>query len=335
MPEFITIDDGFGVSELTAAINVQENKYGLMESMNLFPEKGVYTRTISIEEKNGVLTILPTAPLGGPPTVTTSGGRQIRSFVIPHVPHEGVLLPEEYANVRAFGTAAPMAGVSEVINDKLAEYKAKLAITLEYHRCGALAGEILDADGSVIYNLFTESGVAEFDQDFKFSVAGTDIPAACRSVRRHIKKSLKGEIMTGVVGIADADFMDKLRAHPTVKEWFVNHPGAVAYGQADEDDAIFIGGIKFIEYVGESANAAGVAKPFIAADTCRFAPIGTGAMSTSVAPGDFTETIGTKGKLMYAKMVERKFNRGYDIHVQMNALPWCNRPAVLAKGSCS
>ena len=49
----------FSMSALTAAINILPNNYGLMDSMGLFPAKPVRFRSVVVEEKNGILTLLP------------------------------------------------------------------------------------------------------------------------------------------------------------------------------------------------------------------------------------------------------------------------------------
>ena len=56
----------FSMSALTAAINILPNNYGLMDSMGLFPSKPVRFRSVVVEEKNGILTLLPTMPVGSP-----------------------------------------------------------------------------------------------------------------------------------------------------------------------------------------------------------------------------------------------------------------------------
>ena len=72
--------------------------------MNLFPQKSVRTRNIAVEEMNGVLNLLPTQIPGGNATVGTRGKRKMRSFTIPHIPHDDVVLPEEVQGIRAFGS---------------------------------------------------------------------------------------------------------------------------------------------------------------------------------------------------------------------------------------
>ncbi len=59
-------DTAFDMTALTAAINILPNTYGKIERMNLMPVRPVRFRQIAIEEKNGVLNLLPTLPVGAP-----------------------------------------------------------------------------------------------------------------------------------------------------------------------------------------------------------------------------------------------------------------------------
>jgi hypothetical protein len=67
--------------------------------------------------------------------------------VIPHIPHDDVVLPEEVQGIRAFGSETEMETVAGVMARHLETMRNKHAITLEHLRMGALKGVILDADG--------------------------------------------------------------------------------------------------------------------------------------------------------------------------------------------
>ncbi|MDE5063300.1 major capsid protein, partial [Wolbachia endosymbiont of Drosophila chauvacae] len=88
-------NSAFSMTELTKAINILPINYGRTESLNLFPSRSVRFRHITIEEQNGVLSRLPTQVPGAPATVGKRGKRKIRTFTIPHIPHDDVVLPEE------------------------------------------------------------------------------------------------------------------------------------------------------------------------------------------------------------------------------------------------
>jgi len=107
--------DAFGAVALTAAINILPNRYGKLEEMNLMPPRPVRLRQIAIEERNGVLSLLPTAVVGSPGTVGKRGKRKMRSFIVPHIPHDDVVLPEEVQGIRAFGSEGELAALSDVL----------------------------------------------------------------------------------------------------------------------------------------------------------------------------------------------------------------------------
>ena len=324
--------DAFNMVALTKSINILPNNYGRVREMNLMPFKGQRVRSIIVEEKNGVLNLLPTMPPGSPGTVGKVGKRTVRSFTVPHIPHDDSILPEAYEGVRSFGQENELVAVSQVVNDKLQTMRNKHAITLEHLRMGALKGVILDADGSTIYNLYTEFGITKKVVDFVLGTDATKIANKCREVVRHIEKNLKGETMTKVHCLVDESFFDKLITHPLVKEAYANWSAAADMLAGDKRKGFTFGGITFEEYAGTATDAAGTARKFIANDFGHAFPLGTmGSFETILAPADFVETANTLGIELYAKQQERKFGRGVDLHTQSNPLPICYRPAVLVE----
>jgi hypothetical protein len=121
----------FSMSALTAAINILPNRYGRLEELSLMPPKPVRQRQIVVEEMNGVLNLLPTLPPGSPGTVGVRGKRKLRSFVVPHIPHDDVVLPEEVQGIRAFGSETETETVAGVIARHLETMLNKHSITLE------------------------------------------------------------------------------------------------------------------------------------------------------------------------------------------------------------
>jgi hypothetical protein len=167
--------DGFSLVALTDAINVIPNMYGKTNELGLFTEKGVRTRTVIVDEKDGVLNLLPTRPVGAPGSEAIKSRRKVRSFVIPHIPHEDAILPEETQGLRAFGSENQLEALETLVAERLETARRKHDITLENLRMGALRGEILDADGSVIYNLFNEFQIEQNVTNFQFSSAAFNV----------------------------------------------------------------------------------------------------------------------------------------------------------------
>jgi len=326
--------DAFGAVELTKAINILPNNYGLLEKRNVFPERGVMSRTVLIEEQNGVLSLLPTMPVGSKGTQNKQGKRKMRSLVIPHIPMDDSIMPEEYAGVREFGSAAGLKTLASIMNQHLQTGRNKFGITLEYLRIGALKGLILDADASELYNLYTEFGITAKTINFALTTPGTNVMDKCRELIRHVEDNALGEVFAGVRVLVSEEFFDAFIAHANVEKFWVNHLKAVEFaeGNSDPRKGFRFGGLIFEEYRGKATDGNGTTRRFIAEAEGHAYPTGTmNAFETVLAPGDFLETTNQLGQLLYAKQEARKFNRGIDIHMQSNPLPICYRPGMLVK----
>lgn len=324
-------DPAFNMAELTTAINILPNNYGLLEQMGLFRPQPVRTRQISIEENNGVLNLLPTKTPGSPGTEGKRGKRKLRGFSVPHIPHDDVVLPEEVQGIRAFGSEDQTQALSDIITDHLQSMRNKHAITLEYLRMGALKGIILDADGSTLLDLYQEFAITAKVVSFALGSATTDVKKKCLDVKRHIEKNLMGEVMSGIQVLVSPEFFDALTSHANVKEAYqLWNQGAAL--RDDMREGFPFGSLIFKEYSAEASDSDGNIRRFIAANEGHAFPVGTQeTFKTYFAPADFNETVNTLGKPIYVKQESRKFERGTDIHTQSNPLPMCHRPAVLVK----
>ncbi len=335
MPEMINPflnNDAFNMVSLTNAINILPNQYGKIQAMNLMPIKGVRTRVIIVEERNGVLNLLPTQPVGSPGTVGQSGKRKVRNFNVPHIPHDDVILPSEYDGIRAFGSETEMMALAQIVNDKQQTLRNKHDITLEHLRMGALKGIILDADGSVLYNLYDEFEITQKVIDFALDDPDTTVRTKCLDVSRYIEQNAFGAMFTSVYVLCSASFFDAFIEHENVKAAYEGYQEAADRLGGDPRKGFKFGGLTFEEYVGQAPDVKGNIRKFIADGEAHAFPIGTmNVFDTLCAPADFLETAGTIGKQIYTKMEPRKFNRGMDIHSQSNPLPMCYRPGMLVK----
>ena len=321
----------FSMSALTTAINILPNQYGRLDELNLFPVKPVRTRQVTVEERNGVLSLLPTQPVGSPGTVGKRGKRALRAFNVPHIPHDDVVLPEEVIGVRAFGSESELQTVAGVMADHLQTMRNKHSITLEHLRIGALKGVILDADGSELANLFDIFNITPKTFEFQLADPKTDVRAKCIELKRYMSKSLQGERMSGIHVLVSSEFFDLLTAHPKVQEAYQRWQEGAALRDDMRSDFRFAG-VRFEEYAGEASDAEGKSRRFIEVGEAHAFPLGTlDTFATYVAPADFNESVNTLGQLLYSKQAPRKFDRGTDLHTQSNPLPMCHRPALLPK----
>lgn len=323
---------GFSMAALTLAINKLPNKYTLLGDMGLFDEQGVTQRSVIIEQRNNVLNLLPTKPLGSLGTAGNIGKREVRSFVIPHIPHDDVVLPGEVQGVRAFGSESDTDTMANLIAGKLQTMKDKHAITKEWLRAGALNGIVYDADGtSVLYNYFTEFGITQHTQNLQLSVSTTEVVPLALAVKRWIETHLLGDTMTEVMALCSPEFYDAFTTQATVKD-------AYKYFQQQQNlsgdfrAGFRHGGVIWKEYIGQATDVAGNVRKFIAANEAVAFPLGTSqTFLLRNAPADFNEAANTVGLPIYAKQEERDMQRGWDLHTQSNPLPICTRPEVLVR----
>ena len=325
----------FSMVALTEAINMVPNMYGRVRELNVFPIKPVNTTTVAIEIKNNVLNLIPTQPRGGPANQNVTGKRQLKSFRIPHIPLEDLILADEVQNIRAFGTENQLQAVVNLVNERQIEIVNKFAITLEYLRNGALKGEVLDADGvTVLYNWFTEFGITQESVDFALATEDTNVAAKVLAVKRHIEDNLLGDTMTKIHAFCSPEFWEALVSHPSVIEAYQFYQG-VNNQRDDLRKGWEYQGVVFEEYRGQAEDADGNVRKFVPENEAIFFPEGTqNTFRTIVAPADFIETVNTMGLPLYSKLaIDKEFQRYVKIHAQSNPLPICMRPAVLVKGT--
>ena len=325
--------DAFSVVSLTAAINRIPYKPSRIGAMGLFATRGITTTIAIVDEKDGVLSLLPTSARGAPAAVAARGDRRARNFTVPHIPLDAAVMADEVQGVRAFGSEDAMEGVAQVVNDKIAEMRQSHEVTLEYHRLGAIKGLVLDADGTtVVHNLFTEfevtpmapvvGGFAEFD----FTAATPPVKETCLNIVRAIEDNLGASPYDHIHCFCDSTFFDGLTGEAGVIAAYALWQQGAAL-RNDMRRRFDYGGITFEEYHGSIGTV-----PFIEAGAAYCFPVGVpGLFTTTFAPADYIETVNTVGRPYYAKQERMDFDRGIMINTQSNPLCLCTMPMTLVR----
>lgn len=331
MPAAFNPFDAFTVTEIQEAINLIPNNYGRLGQLGLFPVRGSVSHDVAIEERNGVLALLPTDRTGGyaEQTVTKMPKRRVRSFRVPKIVHDDMVSPEDVHGLRRFGDNN-VEVFADYLNEKLAVMRSKHDITLEWLRVGALRGVILDADGSVIYDLFDEFGVDKKTAVMGLNVANTKVLTKVLDLKRYVEQNMAGEVFNRIHVLASPEFFDAFTTHASVERAFEGYMAAQQRLATDQRTSFEFGGITVEEYNGRAVDPSGTVRRFIEPGHAQAFPVGTvQTFRTYAAPADFNETVGRPGDLYYAKTAPAKFDRGIDIHTQANPLPLCLRPGVL------
>lgn len=336
-------DREFSVRELSDSINIVPNNYGLVTQLGIFPAPTPLATTyVALERQNWSLNLLPATERGGPGSKGSVGKRDKKLFEVPQITHEDSVKVADVQNLRAFGSMAPKM-LEDLVNEKLVTMAGKHFVTHEWYRLNALQGKILDSDASVMLDLYDEFDITEPVAAFGGSV---DIPSRLRTVKRHIERSLKGEVMSGVLALSSPEYMEMLFTDETIKKAY---DAAMAAWNAfiamnptlsDRRFSFTVQEITFVEYPAtfSAPNQDGTftTRRGIPENECRFVPIGTRSTAKQyVAPGDFEEAVNMPGQLLYAKEARDKHGRGRDLLTQSNLLPLWARPELLVKGTTS
>lgn len=326
------MDPIFSTEELSLAITNLPTRIGNPADIELFRTIPGTTKTFDVEFYSEGNILVPTTEWGGVAPKNSDGERTAESFLIPHMPLEDTVLASDVMGVRAFGSTEAETVQGKVL-DKLQSMKNKVDATLAFRRSKAKQGVILDANGKPLFNYFSKFGVTQIEVDFELGTTTTNITAKCQDVIDAVEDGLGQEMYTSIEVEVDRAFYDALTAHKNVREVFLNWSAAEEkLGRSNKTGFVF-GGLKFIVNRQKAPTGANSAlEPIVALKTGTAYPKGTqDVFVTALAPADFNETVNTLALPYYAKQDTKKFDRGFDLHVQANQLPSVLKPAVLVK----
>ena len=317
--------NAFGLVALTAAVNKLPYVPGRIGQMGLFAEEGITTTTIGIEERDGILCLVPNQVRGGSAAVNPRVGRKMRNFTALHLPMQDIVKADDVQNIRAFGSETAVETIAGKVNDKMGAMKQNIAATHEHLMIGALKGNIVDSNGSTsLCNLFTEFGLVQGTNDFAFSVPTTKIRPLCTALIRKVETALGAGVYDHVHAFVGATIFDALIDHEDVRAAYERWNNGEAL-RTDQRRGFLFGGIMWEEYRGSIGGVS-----FISATGGIAFPVGVpGLYKMHYAPADYVETVNTVGKPFYAKQTTTKFDKGIEIEVQSNPFPLVVRPQVL------
>lgn len=324
--------DGFTIQSLTAAINNQPYRPGQVSASGLFEEDGVTTTRISIEEKNGQLSLVEPSARGGPGETVGDDNRKLIPFDVSHYERDDAVQADEVQNVRAFGTEDQFETIQSRVEAKGMRHARDLTMTLEHQRVGAIKGIVTSKSGAALIDLYNRFGIAvPAAVSLELDVDATNVASLFQDVIYSIEDSLDGTY-SGIHVFTGRDFHKSLVTHKSVRDTFLYNNGAAVLRQ-DIPDKVELFGATWERYrTGAKATADNGAAPYIAANEARVVIKGVPDLFiTRFAPADYEETVNTVGLPFYMKQYPKPNGKGRNIEVQMNAISLCTKPGVLRK----
>ena len=326
-------NSAFTVTSLTDTINQVKFQPGFLGSLGLFRSSGVSTLSIGIEEKGGLLSLVAPTPRGGVGVPIDKRKRTMRNLTIPHFEIPGAVYADEVQGVRAYGSETELETVMGKVAEHIGDTMPFFDATTEYSQIGAAKGIVTYADGTTL-NLFTEFGVtqpAEVAWDIVNTVGGA-MRKRCATLYRQVAGILDGLTFSDILVLCSDQFYDDLISNTEIRSTYLQQQeanvlrtGYVNNGQTGSFGSFRFGDITFVNYRGQVG-----ATKFVADDKAHVIPLGVqNLFRTYWAPADYTETVNTVGKRLYAKQWEMDNGKGINFDFQMNELNICTRPAVL------
>jgi hypothetical protein len=321
----------FAATELTEAINLVPNTYGRLQQLGLFVNRPSRTRSVAVQYNSSTVNLLPSRPWGGTPSLGLPITRNMRQFLIPHFPHNDMVTANDVQDMIGsnMGTFDLMSAM-DLLNDKLTIMQAKHTQTWEFMRWGALNGQVYDADGVLLLDIYAEFGITQQNYNIAMATPGA-LPAALTTLKRYYENNLLGQSMSGIHVFCSPEFWDDFVKSPDIVDFITQFRGTAMLGE-DYRNSFTYYGITFEEHMGQATDVNGGVHKFIAPDTALAVPVGTDVFRTFWAPADFLETVNRPGLTsMYAKQKRMDFDRGIEIHTQSNPLPLVTRPQLVVK----
>ncbi|SNR45259.1 major capsid protein [Puniceibacterium sediminis] len=322
--------DAFTIIELTRALENIPFKPAILSGSSLFSPRGVRSRTVVIESRDGTLSLIPFSERGSAAEQQVPERRDMRAFVCRQFKKQDVLWASEIQGIRDFGSESATQQVQSEVARKLGRLRQDAEATFEYHLLNGIQGIVKDPkDSATVINYFTEFAITpatEIDFDLDNATPGSGaLRKRCQALIESVEDSMGG-LAAGAVQVraeCGSAFFADLIAHKEVRETYLNTAAAADLRGRVADEVSF-GGISFRRYRG----GAGFGVP---TDKAFFYPEGVeGLFEIYHAPADTFETVNTLGLPLYARTIpDRDRDEWVRLEIESNPLPICTRPQVL------
>ena len=334
-------NDAFGITSMSDALDKVEFQPHFLGSLGVFSPTPIRTKTVGVEERDGVLSLVPASERGAPIEEGGRERRKLRYFETIRIAKGTTLYADEIQSIRAFGSENEMQAVQAEVARKYngpTGILSDIELTFEHMRLGALQGVVLDADGSTeLVNWYKEWGISKPPEiNFSLGTAGTDIRKLCADVVRTMARAGKGAFTPGtqIHALAGDTFYDKLIGHPTVRETYLNQAAAselrtaqVTNGQNGSFGSFTYAGITFHNYRGMDDQS----RVTVDSGKAKFFPIGApGVFQHVMSPAEFMPYVNTPGRKVYGMTVVDRDREAW-VRPEAYAYPlfMCTRPELL------
>jgi Phage major capsid protein E len=334
-------NDAFTAIEVTEAAGNIVYIPQALKNMNLFEPDPISTTEVAIYRRNNQLSLVPTTPRGSQETLPERDTNSMRKIPTIRLAQTDRVNSHELQNIVIDGRPFDVNLDSAIgeIDKRQRKLIQKLELTREMHRLAALQGILLDADGSVIMNYFTEFGFTQPPEilfNFATLIDGGLREYITQQVRRPIATVLRNTgrmgTATRVGALCGDQFYDSLIKNKEVRDTYLGYQAAQDLREGKMWDSFTFAGVEWMNWEGSNETSLQ-----IPTNKCKFFPIGAQDVFKEFrAPGEDMEFINQPGLEFYSMVSpDPRPNRSAYVDLFLYAYPLfaCIGPDVLLRGS--
>lgn len=321
----LSSEKDYGVKPLTEAINNLPSTPTIIRDSGLFVETPLTTTHVDVGSKDGELKLVQAVPRGTKGEGVNRGYGKVRTFKTTHLPKNDTVFADDVQNVAAFGDSNKAMTVNELVLDKTEAMKSDIEYSREHLQLGALQGKIINADGSVIYDLYQEFGLRRSEYVINLSNDKLEVGKNIDNMLISQGKNLGNHVSKGWIAYCSPEFLLALQYHPKIKELYARFAdGADVYREGIKV-AFHHRGVDFVNYTHKFGTDADIKE-----GEAHLAPLGTKLFKEYLSPANMSSTVNTKALAYYLSREPLDHQIGWDLYAQSNPLPLVLRPQVLA-----
>lgn len=321
------------VIELSEAIMNIPPKPGLVSEQGLFQGRGIATSKLHVDVKDKTFRLMAETPPGSPAEHVNRDTRSTITFDVPQYLQKAPIHEEDIQDRRAFGSDSDPMPYEEERMDVLEKMSNNIDVHYEAMRVSALKGQLLNPDGSVRTNFFTEFGVSQVEVDFKLTTATTAVLEKCMDVHVAQRSGLGGgRTQAGAWGLVSIGFFNALRDHAKVRDTYLSMSEARQMREAGRRVQFEFGGIIWEPYFDTVTETDGDSRQLIEDNYGYVVPLGTDIFQERWAPVSLRGLANTRGLPRYAWEVNPEDpSEARSIGSGMRCFPYVTRPHAVIK----
>jgi serine/threonine protein phosphatase PrpC len=333
-------DNAFKGAELKEVVDQIVYIPQTLNALNLFEVEPLATTNVMLYKGTETLEFIPTTERGSPRSLPGKDSKYLTTLHTYNLRQEDRINSHEIQNLVnenvPFDTA--LANADAEIDKRFRKLVRKLEYTREFHRFAALNGIVLDADGSVLRNFYTEFGIvqpAAITFNLSALSGGQLRTRVTQMVYRPMMRQLNASYTptTRIGALCSDGFYDKLLQNPEFYKTFETQQLGAELREQKAWQSVTFAGVEWVNFRGTDDNTT------IAVEDgyCRFFPIGaTDVFKEYRAPGEDWREVNKLGEEFYPYIVPDPrapdFMAFVDMYLDAHPLFACIRPDVLMRG---